>query len=127
MNLMTIEMFSTWLDKYGNASKENNPKASSELFSLEAKYYETPFAVPLIGRAAIYDYWETGAKTFIDKQSTHKILSVRDNIGIARWISQFTEIATGERLELDCIFLVEINGHGKCDVFREWWHLQGVD
>ena len=124
MSRLTIEMFNTWLDRYGNASKENNPMASAELFTLRAKYFVTPFNEPLVGRAAIYGYWETGANNFINKQSSFEILSVRENIGIARWMSQFTKKATGEQLALDCIFLVEFDEDGKCQVFREWWHLQ---
>jgi len=49
MRGLSIEIFNTWLIRYGNASKENNPKASAELFTLRAKYLVTPFTEPLVG------------------------------------------------------------------------------
>lgn len=127
MKPLTLEMFNTWLEIYGKASRENDPQASADLFSLDGKYYESPFDEPMIGRDAIYQYWSKGAQNLKDKESMYEILSVKDNLGIARWHSQFTNINTGKRLALDCIFLVEFNVDGKCSEFREWWHLQTMD
>ena len=53
---------------YGKASAENNPRASAELFSQNAEYYETPFDPPMVGRDAIREYWEVGAQTLKDKE-----------------------------------------------------------
>lgn len=124
MKTLTPEHFSIWMEAYGEASRENNPRASADLFSREAKYYETPFAGPMIGREAIYDYWRNGAKRLKDKESTYDILAVRENLGIARWQSKFTVIETGKRFDLDCIFLVAFDHDGLCQTFREWWHIQ---
>lgn len=127
MKSLTLEHFAAWLEIYGNASRENDPHASANLFSLDAEYYETPFAEPMIGRDAIYAYWENGAKTLKDKASTYKILSIKDNLGIARWQSKFTVIKTGEQFALDCLFLVKFDDNDKCSVFREWWHIQALE
>jgi hypothetical protein len=121
---LTLDVFDRWMDAYGRASVENDAKASVELFSPGAKYYETPFDEPMVGRKAIYQYWLTGATTLKDKESTYEILSVRDNTGIARWKSKFTDIKSGRRFALDCLFLVEFDEDGKCSVFSEWWHLK---
>jgi hypothetical protein len=124
MKKLKIQQFAEWLDAYGQASRENDARASAELFAQDAKYYETPFAEPMIGRDAIYQYWLKGAQTLKDKESSYQILSVKDNFGIARWQSQFTVIDSGKRFALDCLFLVEFDENGHCSVFREWWHLQ---
>ena len=124
MSPLTPEFFNSWMTRYGNASRENDPKASAALFTTDAEYYETPFTEPLAGQSAIFEYWEKGAINFKDKRSTHEILSWNENTGIAHWRSQFTKIATGEDFELDCIFLVEFAENGKCKLFREWWHIQ---
>jgi len=126
MKSVTLETFSQWLETYGEASKENNAKASSELFSQGAKYYETPFADPIIGREAIYQYWYKAAQTLKDKETTYQILALRDNLGIARWKSKFTNNNTDKRISLDCVFLVEFDENNKCSVFREWWHSQEI-
>ena len=123
MKLLTFTTFDKWLEMYGKASAENNPQASAELFSRNAEYYETPFDEPMVGRDAIYKYWKMGAKSFKDKESKYEILSLKDNLGIARWQSKFTDLKSGKRFALDCLFLVEFDHNDKCKLFREWWHL----
>ena len=61
MKSLTFTTFDTWLEMYVKASAENNPQASAELFARNAKYYETPFDEPMMGRDAIRKYWEMGA------------------------------------------------------------------
>jgi hypothetical protein len=124
MKVLTFGAFDQWMHAYGKASKDNDVTASSELFAQDASYYETPFSEPIIGRQAIYEYWNKGAQTLKDKESNYEIFSVKDNLGIARWQSQFTVVKSGKRVALDCLFLVEFNEDGKCSVFREWWHIQ---
>jgi hypothetical protein len=51
---------------------------------------------------------------------------VKNNLGIARWQSSFTDIASGRRLALDCLFLVEFDDNDLCRTFREWWHLKAL-
>ena len=127
MAALTIHQFGHWLEMYGKASKENDPQASADLFALDANYYETPFDEPLMGRDAIYQYWNKGAQTLKDKESTYEILSVTDNLGMARWQAKFTSIKSGNRMALDCVFLLEFDDDGKCRVFREWWHIKTLD
>jgi hypothetical protein len=69
MKTLTVEIFSQWMEAYGAASEHNDPQASAELFTPDAKYHETPFDEPLVGRQAIQDYWEKGARTLEDKET----------------------------------------------------------
>ncbi|MGE5250546.1 MAG: nuclear transport factor 2 family protein, partial [Bacteroidota bacterium] len=126
MRHLTLDKFSKWLDEYGRAGRENDARASSELFSPDARYYESPDDNPMIGRDAIYRYWRRAAQTFSDRTSTYEVLALRDNFGIARWQSDFVVVPTGLRASLDCIFLVEFDQQGKCSVFREWWHWRNL-
>lgn len=111
---------------YGRASAENDPQASANLFAEHACYHENPFDVPITGRAAIYEYWDKGARNLKDKEFTFEILSVEGDRGIARWESKFTVTESGKRLALDCLFVVEFNDEGLCHTFREWWHIREV-
>ena len=124
MKPLTLNEFKLWLEQYGKASQENDAKASAELFAPNARYYETPFDSPLVGREAIYRYWHDAAHKLKDKTSTYEILALKDRLGIARWQSQFASIQSGSRFALDCVFLVEFDESGLCSLFREWWHLQ---
>jgi ketosteroid isomerase-like protein len=127
MASLTIAAFSQWLETYGRASRENDPRASAELFAEDARYYESPFDPPIQGRPAIYEYWNKGAQNLKDKQACFDILSVQGQRGIARWKSKFTAIQSGKHYVLDCLFLVEFDETGLCHEFREWWHLQTLD
>lgn len=127
MKTLTLETFSSWLDAYGRASIQDDPQASAELFAQNAEYYESPFDEPMIGRGAIHKYWEIGARTLKDKEANYQVVSVKDNLGIARWQSKFTDVKSGQRFALDCLFLVEFDDHFRCRVFREWWHLKNLD
>lgn len=122
MIALTAATFDRWLAAYGQASADDDPLASASLFSPDARYYESPFDEPLTGRRAIYDYWAAGGQNLTDKSSTHEILAVSANLGIARWRSRFVVRATGAALALDCIFLAEFDDDGLCCCFREWWH-----
>lgn len=122
MKPMTVALFDQWLAAYSRASAENDPQASARLFSEDACYYESPFDEPLVGRQAIYDYWAAGAVNLADKCSSHEVLAVRGNLGIARWQGRFVVRANDVIMSLDCIFLAQFNAQGECSLFREWWH-----
>lgn len=77
MKSLTMDVFNQWMRSCGKASVENNPQASANLFAQEAIYDESPVDEPITGRDASYAYWNEGAKTLKDKQSTYQILSVK--------------------------------------------------
>lgn len=127
MKALTRDHIQQWMETYGSASAENDPQASANLFAENAAYYETPFAEPMIGRDAIYEYWNKGAQNLKDKESSFEIIAVNGNTGIARWQSKFTVLESGKRLELDCLFIVEFDNDGLCQTFREWWHIREMN
>ena len=127
MKPLTSQTFSAWLEEYSSASIRGDVQASTALFAHNAEYYETPFDEPMVGRDAIRKYWELGAQTFRDKEASYEVLSVTENLGIARWRSKFSDVNSGKRLALDCVFLVEFDEDDKCGMFREWWHIQNLD
>lgn len=127
MGQISLDNFREWMEAYGKASRDNDPQASAELFTSDAKYYETPFAEPMIGKDAIYQYWDKGAMNLKDKESCYEVLAIRGNLGIARWQSNFVSVTSGNHIELDCIFLVEFGEQGKCRLFREWWHSRVIE
>jgi hypothetical protein len=120
---MTIEQFERWLKGYGEAWESGDPHLAVELFADDARYFETPFDEPMIGRQAIYSYWTEGAnQTQRDVQFTYRILSLKQNLGIAHWEAKFVRIPSDRQVELDGVLLVEFDEDGQCTVFREWWH-----
>ena len=127
MSALTPEAFDAWLDAYGRASAEDDPDASAALFSPDARYSESPFDEPIVGREAIRRHWEAGVRRLTDKRSSYEVLAVREEVGIARWRSSFTVVASGERVALDCLFVARFGEDGTCVEFREWWHRGPAD
>ena len=81
----------------------------------------------MIGREAIYRYWDRGAQALTDKTVRFELLAIDDNRGLARWQAAFVQVSSANRIALDCLFLVEFNEALKCRVFREWWHKQVIE
>ncbi len=127
MNTLTFTSFAHWLQSYSQASADDDPQASARLFAADARYYESPFDAPLVGRQAIYDYWAAGAQRLTDKQASHEILAVGEKVGIARWQGRFVVKATAAAVALDCLFVAEFDDEGLCCCFREWWHSRQTD
>jgi hypothetical protein len=127
MESLTLDGFGKWMDMYGKACEDSDPKAAAELFAQNAEYYETPFDDPMVGQDAIYQYWSEASHTLKDVQFSYEILAVEGNLGIALWQGKSVSVRSGNHVALDGVFLVEFDEQQKCTMFREWWHRQEID
>lgn len=121
---MTRETFSAWLDKYGRAWKSRDAESAAELYSEEGTYQVTPFLEPMRGHQAILEYWTHVARTEEQVQFGYEILSLTQELGIARWWASFVIAPQGHKTKLDGIFVIALDDKGKCTRLREWWHKQ---
>jgi hypothetical protein len=119
---MDRETFNHWLGSYGSAWTRRDPEAAASLYAHDATYQVTPFNEPLRGRAAIYEYWASVAKTEEEIQFNYEILAVTAEQGIARWWASFVRVPPGLETKLDGIFLISLDSEGRCRSLREWWH-----
>jgi SnoaL-like domain len=118
---MDRESFNSWLGAYGKAWTGRNAEAAASLYADDATYQVTPFDEPLRGRAAIREYWDGVAKTEEGIQFGYEILAVTAEHGIARWWASFVRVPPGLATKLDGIFLISLDGTGRCQSLREWW------
>jgi hypothetical protein len=89
--LATMTIFETWLEQYGRAWIQGDPKAIVALFALNCRYYETPFDEPMVGRTAVYQYWVAGAKEGQEGVTfTASPVGVQGQTGIAYWANSTT-------------------------------------
>ena len=116
--------FRRWLDAYGRAWENRNPDAAAELYAEEGSYQITPFVEPLRGREAIRNYWAEVARTEQDISFWYEFLSIGQEFGVAHWRASFEITPQELRTQLDGIFLIKLDGDGKCTSLREWWHKQ---
>ncbi|MBA3424443.1 MAG: nuclear transport factor 2 family protein [Rubrobacter sp.] len=118
---MDRRSFESWLDAYGRAWEDRDPEAA-RLFTGDAAYYGTPFDEPARGREGISEYWAGATGSQRDIRFYSEILAIMEDRGIARWNVTFMRLSSNTPVELDGIFLVELDGDGFCTEFREWWH-----
>ena len=120
---MSFGDFEKWLVSYGAAWQMGDAQAAIRLFADDAKYYENPFADPMVGKDAIHRYWSEGAgESQKDVQFTHRAIAVVEGKGLAHWRATFVRVPSGNQVELDGFLMAEFDASGKCVVFQEWWH-----
>src|SRR5690349_7834647 len=124
---MTREAFAAWLQRYGRAWETRDARAAAELYTEDGTYQVTPFVEPMRGRAAILEYWTSVAQTEEDVRFEYEILTVTREQGIAPWRASFVIVPRRLQTELDGIFVIALDGRGKCSQLREWWHKQQTE
>jgi uncharacterized protein (TIGR02246 family) len=116
---MERRSFETWLERYGRAWRDRNAQAAADLYTEDGTYQVTPFVDPLRGRQAIFEYWSGVAQTQRDIQFDYEVLAVTPEFGIARWRASFVIVPQGLQTKLDGIFLISLDGDGRCRSLRE--------
>lgn len=121
---MTPDSFASWLEAYSRAWESRDAQAAAELFAEDATYQVTPFVQPMRGRPEILEYWTQVARTEEHIRFGYEVLAVTSEKGIARWWASFVRVPPGAKTKLDGIFLISLDGNGRCQSLREWWHKQ---
>jgi ketosteroid isomerase-like protein len=119
---VTARSFESWLRSYQAAWEGRDPRAAGELFTADAEYYWTPFDPPQRGPAEIAAAWAGAVAHQKDVRFAFTVLALAGASGIAHWHASFHTLPSGERVDLDGIFVVEFADPSRCRVFREWWH-----
>jgi hypothetical protein len=114
----------SWLHRYEQAWESRDAGAASSIFTENALYYETPFAEPFRGRQGIADYWAGVTADQRDVDFKAEVIAVKDDVGVAHWNAKFTTASTGERVELDGIFVLRFGPQNLVSELKEWWVLR---
>jgi hypothetical protein len=123
---VTTAAVDSWLTRYGAAWEKRDAAVAGTLFTPTARYGETPFDVPMQGRAAIEEYWRKVTADQRDIVFNWKVIAVNGSTGVAHWSAKFRLEATGAIVELDGMFVLEFDptGSGQCSALGEWWHVR---
>lgn len=111
-----------WLARYGEAWMQADPDLAATLFSDDCRYYETPYSEPCVGRAGVRRYWQVVPEHQRDVRFGFRLLAVEGDSAVAHWTASFVRLASGARVRLDGVFLLEFTDGGLCHTLREWWH-----
>lgn len=120
---VTAAAVEAWLAKYETAWEQRSPDQVVQLFTENATYRETPFQAPMNGRGGIRKYWTdvTADQRSVDFKSD--VIAVQGNVGVAHWSATFQSASSGNKVELDGVFVLTFDASGLCTSLREWWHL----
>jgi hypothetical protein len=114
-----LEGFGSWLDRYFEVWRSNEPTEVAALFAADAVYSYGPFRESTLGRDAIVEAW-TSAPPQEDLRFGHEALAVAGRRGIAHWSVSFR--GEGDvRVELDGILVCDFDDEGRCTLHREWY------
>ena len=120
---MTLEDLDRWLDVYGRAWERHDVDGFVNCYADDAVYHWGPWSEPLRGHAAIRAATERAIAEQEDVHFGHEPLAITpDGRGIARWWVSIKVKGEDTVEENEGIFLVTLDGNGKCTDFREWWN-----
>ena len=112
----------SWLQTYGQAWKQGDPRMAARLFTEDCRYFETPFSKPAVGRDGVLKYWQAVPDGQTDIEFRFKLFAIESQTAVAHWSASFTRTASRARVNLDGVFLLEFDEAGLCSTLREWWH-----
>lgn len=119
---LTAAELDSWLDAYEEAWENKDADAAANLFSADARYFETPYSDPFEGPDGVRDYWSGVTADQRDIDFRYSSIAVGGNTGIASWSATFTTISGGVNVELNGVFVLEFDENKRCTLLREWWH-----
>jgi len=93
----TVDEFSRWLEGYRQALIAFDAEAGGELFSVDATYQDSPYADPVVGRAAIVAYWQMAAELMTDVELECEVVAVSGHVGVAHLRDALTRVSSGTR------------------------------
>lgn len=124
---ITMDDVQRWLAAYEKAWEERDAAQAGALFTGDARYFETPYAEPFVGRSGVEEYWARVTAGQRDVDFSSEVLAANGSTGIARWSARFTLADAGVGIELDGIFVLEFEDADTVRVLREWWMTPPAD
>lgn len=111
-----------WMAAYKQAWEKLSPALTGALFAENARYYITPFVDPLIGRAAVVEYWQSIASRQQDVRFSYTVMLQEASQAVCQWEAAFTRPRSQKRICLNGVMHLQFDSTGCCRELREWWH-----
>jgi len=111
--------------KYKKAWETRDADLAASLFTRDARYKETPFSEPIIGREAIHDYWAGATAQQEDIHFTVANFLHTGFVLIVEWTCTYRDRATSKRRELAGMFFADFYGN-QVRAFREYWQSRSL-
>ena len=120
---LTFEAVQSWLDRYIDAWRSNEPAQIRALFAQDATYAYSPWDEPLRGPEAIADAWLENPDAPDAWEARYEPIAIHGNLAVVRGRSRYFDTdRTQVRSDFDNIFVIRFHpdGHLATD-FTEWY------
>ena len=114
--------FASWLHRYIDAWRLNDPVAIGDLFSADVRYAFDPFEEAVVGRAAVVAAWVTDPDDPGSWEADYEVLAIDDDTHVAHGRTRYlTDDRTGVDREFANVFVCRFDDEGRCREFTEWY------
>ena len=116
---MTHDEASRWLDAYIDAWRTYDPAAIGALFADDAEYRYHPWDEPLRGRDAIVSDWLANKDEPGTWDAEYTPWAIDGGRLVAAGTSRYAATGDAPERTYHNVFLVELDGQGRCTSFTE--------
>jgi hypothetical protein len=115
-NLITEEVVADWVERYEQAWRTTSPADIAAVFAPDAESHEWPYETDWNGLDEIIDgwksreAWQAGGWTF-----TWDLLAINGDTFAVKGIGAYEELGN-----FDNLWVVTLDGNGRCSVLRMW-------
>jgi uncharacterized protein (TIGR02246 family) len=106
-----------WVERYERAWRAPGTDALAELFTEDASYSTAPYVEPHRGLDAIREMWDQERNAGEEFSMDAEIVAVDGDRGVVRLTVEYRKPRNQEYRDL---WLVRLNGDGRCTEFEEW-------
>jgi uncharacterized protein (TIGR02246 family) len=106
-----------WVERYERAWRAPGTDAIAELFTEDASYSTAPYVEPHRGLDAIREMWDQERNAGEEFSMDAEIVAVDGDRGVVRLTVEYRKPRNQEYRDL---WLVRLNGDGRCTEFEEW-------
>jgi hypothetical protein len=109
-----------WVGAYERAWRANDPGAVPQLFTQDVRYARSPYDEPLVGHAAVAEFWTTDAGA--EFTLTAEPVAVEDATAVVRALVRY---APPDPQEYTDLWLLRFAADGRVADFEEWAYWPG--
>jgi hypothetical protein len=114
--------FATWLQRYIDAWRLNDPAAIGDLFSADVRYAYDPFDEAVTGRAALVAAWLKEPDEPGSWEAEYEPLAIDGDTYVAHGRTRYlTDDRSAVDREFANIFVCRFDAEGRCREFTEWY------